>query len=383
MKKIKNSKNSIRLNRKGGLVDKFITLVIVLVGLFLIFGGLFLLMNAKMKENKQVFNYDVNSKDGLYTTRMLLNEEIRDGYKVYDAVIAKANGGDTEQFQKDISSAIVKFYPDGKVYETWRIIVNNECFFFSEGTTQQVSGKDVVITPSPTPTTPLPMLTVVKYCDSNEINLMPKVTVPNPDGKNILVMFKPSKPADKIRGRIFGSRADETKGILEEDIPTFSLDGRELVRIENIPQITCDESATVVGKICAADALLVRQLKELSANELQPKGMRLQINQAYRTYDIQKRLFIMNCASGTCSPPTCDPDTAYMCPHMQSGAIDINIITADGKNLNEINPQAVEDIMCKYGFVRWHEERWHFEYNTNKWKEIQKKYEGREKPCSY
>ena len=165
--------------------------------------------------------------------------------------------------------------------------------------------------------------------------------MPNPNGTNILVLFKASSSADTLNGRIFGYRADQMKGILGEDIPKYAIDGRTLAKIENIPNVNCDESATIVGKICAADKELVKQLSEISANELQPNGMRIEITQAYRTYDIIKRLYDLQCPAEECANIiTCNPDTAYMCPHMQGGAIDINLFDKNGNNLNDINPQA-------------------------------------------
>jgi hypothetical protein len=42
---------------------------------------------------------------------------------------------------------------------------------------------------------------------------LPKVTVPNPDGENRLVLFKPSSELDGKTKRVFGYRADQLKGI--------------------------------------------------------------------------------------------------------------------------------------------------------------------------
>jgi D-alanyl-D-alanine dipeptidase len=68
---------------------------------------------------------------------------------------------------------------------------------------------------------------------------------------------------------------------------------------------------------------------------------------------------------------------------MQAGAIDINIFDKNGNNLNKKDPQLVEDIMCEYGFVRWHSEDWHFEYGTNAWDNAVEKRLSGEKSCTY
>jgi hypothetical protein len=365
---------------KKGIVDNFLALLITFFVLVAIFGILYIILYSKMKTNETIAASDANIKEGLYTTRILLNEEVRSGYKVYDLVIDTVNNKDYETFEKDLSGVIHRFYPAGNMNEEWKIIINDECFLFNNEGAKR-TGKVVT---TGTGGMGSSYSIVVDTCNKNQINLMPRVTVPNPNGKNILVLFKPSSPMDTKAVRIFGSRADQLNGISAEDIPVYSNDGRELTRIEGIPNIACDETATVVGKICAADEDLVRQLEKISTEQLVPNGMTMKINQAYRTYEIQKNLYNQNCnAAGECRPLTCNPDTSYMCPHMQAGAIDITLYDKDDKSINRNSPEKVEALMCQYGFIRIKSEDWHFEFGTNKWEEIQEKYDGVKKPCVY
>lgn len=379
----KENKKRIFINKKG-LVDNFLALLFVVIGIAIIFGALFFFMSAKMKANNTLTASDLNIKEGLYTSRVLLNQEISADYKVYDAVIKYANGENPE-IQNELFEAIKKFYPNNIITDKWLIIINENCFVIvntgvtssntpvqsgstfgqGAGTTQQIT---------------------IDECERNLVYKMPKVTVPNPDGENIVVLFKPSSYLDGKSSRIFGYRADQLKGLSSETLPELSFDGRTLEKIEDIPNIECDAAETSVGKICIADQNLVQRLRVLSAEKLQPENMKMVINQAYRTYEIQKRLYEQNCGSGSCKPPTCNPDTSLTCPHMQAGAIDIAMYDSAGRKLNGeggINPSLVESIMCEYGFVRYSPEDWHFEYGTNQWELAEEKRANGEIACTY
>ena len=73
-------------------------------------GYWYLFMHSKMEKNATVFASDVNIKEGLYTTRMLLNQEISPGYKVYEAVIKDVNNGN-QNIGKELNEAIKKSDP--------------------------------------------------------------------------------------------------------------------------------------------------------------------------------------------------------------------------------------------------------------------------------
>lgn len=370
---------------KKGLIDNFLTLLFVLILLGIIFAGLFLLMASKMRNVKMTVASDLNIKEGLYTTRILLNDELSPEYNVYNLVIDTVNKGEYDLFKEKIIDAILEYYPSKKIEDKWLIIINNNCYIISnlgEISSQRTiqSGSQFGVGGG------MSAQIGIDECEKGLIDKMPKVTVPNPDGENILVLFKPSSELDGKTKRVFGYRADQLKGIQMENLPDFSADGRTMAKIENIPNVICDASETSVGKICVADERIVQKLKELSVDKLQKDNMQLIITQAYRTYEIQKRLYNLNCGSGSCTVPTCNPDIS-ICPHMQAGAIDINLITKDGVNLNKDAGNAgimqVEDIMCQYGFVRWHKENWHFEYGTNAWDIAMEKRANGERACSY
>lgn len=385
MKKTHFYKN--RINKKG-IADNFIALIFVFIGLALVFGVLYLLMYAKMKASDAAVASDLNIKEGLYTTRIILNQELETDYKTYDAVIEYANGKNVDA-KDELMYTIKKFYPGGIVTDKWLVIINNECFVI----TNKGVGSSVTAVQQGSPFgqgAGMSASIIIDECEKNIIDKMPKVTVPNPEGENLLVLFKPTSYLDGKTSRLFGYRADQLNGISEDSLPEYSFDGRNLVKIENIPNVECDASDTSVGKICIADANLVQQLRILSAEKLQKENMKLIITQAYRTYEIQKRLYNQNCPGQVCSTPTCNPDTSHTCPHMQAGAIDIILIDSSGRNINSrlngikgYNPQLAEDIMCQYGFVRYTPEDWHFEYGTNQWEIAMEKRANGEKACTY
>jgi hypothetical protein len=136
-----------------------------------------------------------------------------------------------------------------------------------------------------------------------------------------------------------------------------------LYHIEDIPQITCDETDTQVGKICAGNKALVETLYAVSAG-LEANNWHMTITQAYRNWDIQYRLYERSGfdTSMACNPG--DKHDPFPCPHMIAGAIDLTIFDASNQRLS---PEAQEAFMCRYGFVRYGKEWWHFEIGTPKW----------------
>jgi D-alanyl-D-alanine dipeptidase len=155
-------------------------------------------------------------------------------------------------------------------------------------------------------------------------------------------------------------------------------DGTPLERIENIPNVTCDEQETSVGKICYARPELVAQLRTLSEKELAPNGEKIVITQAFRTRDIQMALYKKACSEGCdCSSGDCEfarnPDKlTNPSGHMGGTAIDAIVSDSAGNELNGdggTNPAGAEKIMCmnNEGFVRWKKESWHFEYGSYNW----------------
>jgi len=137
-----------------------------------------------------------------------------------------------------------------------------------------------------------------------------------------------------------------------------------LYHIEDIPRITCDETDTQVGKICAGNKRLVERLYDVS-DGLLANNWEMIITQAYRNWDIQYRLFERSGfdTSMACNPG--DKTDPNPCPHMIAGAIDLVIIDATTKTpLPKIEQ---ENFMCRYDFIRYGKEWWHFEIGTPKW----------------
>lgn len=369
---------------KKGLIAMWGVLLIVLIIMLVI--GLFmtLYLNVKIASKTNQFNKDVSNSEASYYTRVLLNHKTPDGERLYEKLLERMNADDYEGATQDIYRAILEYYPDNNTGK-WIMGINGLCYEMPvnfqdwvDANQHRTSGGVGFIPPK-----------IASPEDCSVYPYVPSVTVPNPAGKNLLVFIKPFKPIDSeaIARQPWGTKADKYKGFLLTTTPSVSVDGKDLVRIEGIPNVVCDESVTDFGKICAANSALVLQLRKISEEVLQPQKMRIVVNQAYRTYDIQKALYNSWCAKGNCAG-ACNPDKSYLCPHMQSGAIDINLYQLDGngavsKNYNDADPKKVENLMCDYGFVRYHKEDWHFEYGTWRWQEIVKQRNGGREPCSY
>lgn len=142
--------------------------------------------------------------------------------------------------------------------------------------------------------------------------------------------------------------------------------GEPLYKIANIPNVICDEADTTVGKVCAGNLEMVEQLVRISEEILQPEGLVMYVTQAFRTWDIQNNLWVKygQNPSRVCNPGT--PTQPRKCPHMIAGAIDISI--RDQTTQQRIPYLDQEGLMCRYGFVRYGGEEWHFEYGTNQWR---------------
>ena len=181
---------------------------------------------------------------------------------------------------------------------------------------------------------------------------------------------------------------EKIKNVIGAGIPRYSYDRSDLVPIKNIPNIICDETDTRFGKICAGNPDMIRALETMSSDYLVPKNRVMIITQAYRTYEIQKALYLHACAQQDCSL-ACNPDTRNNCPHMIAGAIDLNIIDQNtGRNLNnqaalQEDKDYVVEVMCKYGFVNWVREPWHFEYGTAQWEIARERRARGERACQY
>lgn len=142
---------------------------------------------------------------------------------------------------------------------------------------------------------------------------------------------------------------------------------KQLYKIQDIPHITCQDDPS--NRICATTAKIIGLLYKISSEVLVPKNEYMRINQAFRTFKIQNDLWE---DSGENSSKVCNPNVhtgRKLCPHMLAGAIDITTTDANGKH---IGYDAQERLMCDYGFVRYHRERWHFEYGTWQWEKAEK-----------
>jgi len=379
-------KNNMKRLNKRGIVDKFLTLLFVGLYIGAVFFILFLILNATMSEKKAQYAQDVNVLEGMYSSRIILNYQIEPNYKLYDAAIDAVNTGNSDKFHTQISDAIRAYYPDKIITEKWLIMLNDECFMMINSgdtsssltiQTQNVGGAGVSVRGLE-----------MDSCSDNVIDSLPKITIPNPDGKNIMFLAKPYSLLDEEQGRVFGYKAGLLKGYSKGTMTAVSCDNSVLEEIKNIPNVNCDESETSYGKICAADPALVAQLRKISAEKLQKEGITITVNQAYRDYVIQKNIFEDYCnkdGNSKCDDgetKACNPDKSACCPHMQAGAIDVNVYKA-GKDMNSADPAYVENLMCDYGFVRWMGERWHFEYGTNQWNNIVEQRNGGRTPCTY
>ncbi|MGV8163002.1 MAG: D-alanyl-D-alanine carboxypeptidase family protein [Candidatus Nanoarchaeia archaeon] len=345
-----------------------------------------------MKKKQLQTEIDLNVMDGLYTSRVILNQEIEPNYRVYDSVIAAVNTNDQELLKLQLAQVLSKFYSEGEAGHKWVIIINEECFAMT--TTGETSPQTEIQSSAATGTAGVPVTPAkIDACEENIIDKLPKITIPNPAGKNIMFLAKPYSSLDSQNARVYGYRAGLLKGYTPKTGKSVAPDGTPLQKIENIPNVVCDESDTTVGKICSARPELIMQLKKISAEELQPKGEKLVITQAFRSYEIQKNLYEKYCREGKCD---CSNDDCALARnpdkltnpsgHLDGTAIDVIIYTKSGKKLNGeggVDPALAEDIMCSYGFVRWKAESWHFEYGSTQWMIAERERDTGKTVCTY
>ncbi len=386
----KTKLNKIILNKKGQFED-FASLFLVGIGFLIIFGVLLVFLYTGLKNQQDKITSDINVAGGFFSTRMVLDQDVRAGYKVYNLVADADITTDAgmASFNEQLVVALSKFYPDGRMTDTWLVIVDDKCYLLtSTGTQNSKATVGVVVSVMPFISIPVS----VDSCDPGTIDKLPKTTVPNPDGKNKLVVFKLATDMDKRQPRVFGYKAGLLKGYESSGTGPISPNGEQLVKIENIPNVVCDETDTTVGKICYATPALVDRLKNISETELRPKEMKLVITQAYRTKEIQMALYEKACKEGCdCSNNDCrfarNPDKlTNPSGHLDGTAVDAILYTKDGTKLNGAggtNLALAESIMCDAGFVRWKKETWHFEYGSFQWGKTEEKRSAGIKVCSF
>ena len=167
------------------------------------------------------------------------------------------------------------------------------------------------------------------------------------------------------------------------------LNHEQLYWITGIPNVVCEESTSKItqgtnlkGKYCASTAQMIGKLKELSETVLVPKKYRLVITQAFRPHELQ--LFLWDHFNHN-SSKVCNP-TNHLCPHEIAGALDLNIFNLNSYTSIEplrLSQQEEESIMCDAGFVRYHGERWHYEYGTPQWSLAEEKRQNGDPVCAY
>lgn len=323
-----------KLNKKADLMSYGSIIVAVLI-IAVVFALLFIISKIIFDETEDKFEKDISIKDGSYTTRLLLDTEIQPGYKLYEYIIEATNKQELTQLRQIIQTTLEKYY-GGPLTEPWIAKVGDQQTYIGPNT---------------------------KYISLQDV---PTTTIPNPYGQNIEVIIK---PITKIDTKNIPRLSDEIKTpeTIETD-GTTSLTGTELAQIKNIPNIICEEADTNYGKICKANKELVQKLQEMS-KELQETKRKLRINQAYRTWEIQNKFWIDSDynKSQACNPGA-KQNPNLECTHMTGGAIDVTLTDEKG---NAVSDSEREALMCKYGFVRYIKERWHYEYDTSRTKRAQ------------
>jgi D-alanyl-D-alanine dipeptidase len=123
------------------------------------------------------------------------------------------------------------------------------------------------------------------------------------------------------------------------------------------------------------------------------RSYQLYITDSFRTYDEQLALWYRYCPSRdkvACRNVVSYPDCGSA--HMAGGAVDIKLMDLSGNVLSETGcsgaggcaysqhhftdseralQAALEQFMCEDNWVRFHNEWWHFEYGTKRWKDGQ------------
>ena len=113
----------------------------------------------------------------------------------------------------------------------------------------------------------------------------------------------------------------------------------------------------------------IKPVFEKAVEIAKSKGKALQISSlgAYRTEEEQRALWDKY---GHDITRVCNPDSGKgTCPHQTGCAVDVcfgDLCYSDRPH-SQADLQLLEDIMTEAGFVRYHEEYWHFEYGTTRW----------------
>ncbi len=139
--------------------------------------------------------------------------------------------------------------------------------------------------------------------------------------------------------------------------------------------ITCTDS------ICCVQQETVAKINELSnyiSNSNQYKDETIIIRDAGRTVESQKEAYLAY-KSGN-GPVACGPSdesriddiSAYSnCPHVIGKAIDISLgrMSSNPREITEEQVITLRNLMCEVGWVNFGGEWWHYEYNTNQYRQ--------------
>lgn len=204
--------------------------------------------------------------------------------------------------------------------------------------------------------------------------------------------------------------------------------GDPIVSVNDIPNVKCDtDSCTAYEKPCAVKPALYNKLQQLS-DYAEKHGLTIRIRSSTRTEKMQRffydsqhhcqqtknqicknedssqecnKKYISYLESqdldnkrlcnprGTCTPacnPTIEGPSGETklnkgCTHMTGNAVDIGL--KDGDRLINKEPELQDPMrrtLCDLGFVNYYEEVWHYEYNSESWKQIKSK---DELDCAY
>ena len=126
---------------------------------------------------------------------------------------------------------------------------------------------------------------------------------------------------------------------------------------------------------CTGQCKLTQEayLKLIEANNpAKESGRELHVYSSYRS--LQQQIDIWESSNHPLSERgtyICNPypeDTApTRCPHLTGGAVDLRFKDKSFDSMSASDWQQLEDVMYQAGWVRYENEVWHFEYNTNRW----------------
>lgn len=338
------------MNKRGEYVTSWGVTIISIIGLVVVGLIMLYMTDAFIQEKKDINLQDIEISEASFATRILLNTQIKEGYKVYDLVIDAVNSGQEEKIEPILLNILNDKYnrPKG---EEWIFVIN---------------GKDYT--------------TKNRGQVSNVVNSVPPVIIPNPYGRNIEIIFKPLRPIDykNVERLFYGYEAGDFQRTANSGMTG------ELAAIKDIPRITCTATN------CFASEELVEQLKVVSEKELKPRGMTAVVVSGYRDWYHQKELYdAFQAGRGNIA---CNPGSATNqneCPHMIAGAVDIYFYDSNGKVINhpdkpeKMNQALADEIMCNQGFVRWVQENWHYEYGSISWRRVQETNSQGVRKCTF